>query len=119
MAASVYSKNLLLDLLLRGTGTPPAAWHVGLLNGVDDEVDGTGYARVAATFLAAIAGVARNATDLSFGVADADWGAVTSFGVWDASSSGNLLLTGTLNTFTPDGVQELIIRAGELEVSVE
>jgi hypothetical protein len=58
---------------------------------------GNGYARVAVTnnltnFPAAVAGAKSNGTQITFPAATgAGWGTLTHFGIWDASSGGNLL----------------------------
>lgn len=117
MAASAYAENLALNFLFRGVASsPPSAWYIALFNG-STEVSGTSYARQAITFLAPIAGIVRNGADISFGVADPDWGLITEYAVYDALTSGNLLVSGSVAVpVTPDGVNTLIIEAGEIEI---
>src|SRR6266403_958619 len=102
----------MLNFVFRGVaGTPPSGWYVGLLNG-SNEVTGTAYARQAVTFLAPLAGVVRNDADVSFGVADVDWGNVTHYAIYDALTSGNQLGSGAIeDPVTPDGVNDLLIAA--------
>lgn len=66
------------------------------------EASGNGYARVAVTnnttnFGAPVGNVKSNSTDIVFPTATGGWGgAVTSVGVLDAASGGNLLMWATL-----------------------
>lgn len=61
------------------------------------------YARVAATnnsttWPAASGGVKANGIQITFPTATAAWGTVTHFGIYDASSGGNLLYLGALTS---------------------
>ena len=102
-AMSDYLENEILDHIL-GTGayTMPSAVYVGLATATfaDDnsgtELTGNGYARVAATFNAAASGTADNSAAIEFSAATASWGTVSHFGLFDASSAGNLLIHGAL-----------------------
>ena len=64
-------------------------------NGGGTEVAGGSYARVEMdtddVFPAAANSETENDSVVSFPTATASWGAVTSIGLWDASSAGNLL----------------------------
>ncbi len=69
------------------------------------EVSASGYARVAVTWDAAVAGAPSTknpSADVPFGPATADWAAgatqVTHFGVFTAGSAGTLIWYGTLTT---------------------
>jgi hypothetical protein len=95
--------------------TPPATMYIGLFTTTPTADDGTGgtevsggsYARLstaAADWSAATAGSAgvasqkTNTAVKTFATATANWGNVKSFGLWDASTAGNLLAFGTLTT---------------------
>lgn len=82
------------------------------------EVTGGSYARVQVTagFTVTSGGSASNTSDVSFPSATADWGTVTHFGVFDASSAGNLLLWGALteSRIVNNGSQVKFL-AGELQ----
>lgn len=118
-ALSDYLENKLIDWLLRGqTFTPPATVYVGLLTAAPSdsaagtEVTGGSYARVAVTSsLASWAGtqaaastVASSGTSgttsnngtITFPAPTANWGVVTHFAVYDASTGGNLLFYAAL-----------------------
>lgn len=118
-AMSDYLENKLIDQIFRGQAfTFPSTLYVGLLTaapsdtGGGTEVSGNAYARVAVTnSLANWAGtqgagttVASSGTTattsnngtITFPVPTATWGTVAYFGIYDASTSGNLLFYGTL-----------------------
>jgi hypothetical protein len=124
---SNYLENETLDHIL-GTGsyTMPSAVYVGLSTGSfgDDnsgtELSGSGYARVAATFNAAASGTADNASAIQFAAATGSWGSVSHFGIFDAASSGNLLIHGAFTTAkTIESGDILKIDAGDLDISAD
>jgi hypothetical protein len=91
--------------------TKPAALYVSLHTGTltdagtGTEVTGGSYARVQrnpsdANWTAASAtdGITDNAAAITFPPPSANWGTVTHFGIWDAATSGNLLVHGALTT---------------------
>lgn len=102
-AMSNYLENALVNATLRNTSyTSPAAVYVALFTtdptdaGSGTEVSGGSYARQAATFGSPSNGASTTSADISFPQATGSWGTVTHFGVYDASSSGNLLYHGAL-----------------------
>lgn len=120
-ALSDYLENKIIDWLLRGQAfSPPATVYVGLLTaapsdtGGGTEVSGGSYARVAVTSSLAnwagtqaaasttastgTGGQTSNNGTITFPAPTANWGVVTHFGVYDASSAGNLLFYGSLTT---------------------
>jgi hypothetical protein len=100
----------LLDHVLGNAAyTAPGTIHVALFTaaptdaGGGTEVTGGSYARVAVTnnatnFPAASGGLKQNGTAITFPQATADWGTIVAFGLFDASTSGNLLYWGWLGT---------------------
>lgn len=104
-AMSNYLENALVNATLRNTAyTSPATVYVGLFTtdptdaGSGTEVSGGSYARQSATFAAPSNGASSTSADVTFPQATANWGTVTHFGVFDASSAGNLLYHGALTT---------------------
>ena len=104
-ALSDHAEKLLLDwMMTSGTATRPTAWFVALYtaapsdSGGGTEVSGSGYARQAVAFNAATTpgGTTTNSADVSFTAAGGNYGTVTHLGIFDASSSGNLLWHGAL-----------------------
>lgn len=109
-----YLENKILDDLLRTTAySPPATHYVGLMtsacsdSAAGTEVSGGSYARVAVSKADAsykgshgsatgvssgTSGTASNAAAVTFPAPTANWGVVTHWGIWDASTSGNLLV---------------------------
>ncbi len=114
MSATNYLELGLLDHLLGGPDyTRPANVYFALFtaapaeSGGGTEASGGGYARVAVAnnntnFAAASSpggvGTKLNATMIAFPQASGSWGTVTHFGIFDASSGGNLLISGALTT---------------------
>jgi hypothetical protein len=116
---SDYLENKLIDQLFRAQSAPSTATlYVGLLtaapsdSGGGTEVSGGSYSRVAvASSLANWAGTqaagstaassgtggqTSNNGAITFPTPTAGWGTVTHFGIYDASSGGNLLFWGAL-----------------------
>jgi hypothetical protein len=102
-AMSDYLENEILDHIL-GTGayTMPTTVYVGLSTGSfnDDnsgtELSGSNYARESISFGAASSGTASNDAAVEFNAATGSWGTVSHFGIFDALTSGNLLIHGAL-----------------------
>jgi len=103
-AKTDYLENELLDHVLNGLAyTPPSDIYVGLFTTMpnDDgtggvEVSGGSYARELVVFTVASAGQVANNGAVTFTQATALWGTVLGMGLFDASTSGNLLYYGTL-----------------------
>jgi len=104
-ALSDHAEALLLDwLMTNGTATRPTAWYVGLFTaapsdaGGGTEVSTGGYARQSVTFDAASSpgGTTSNSGAVTFTASGGDYGTVTHIGIFDASTSGNLLWHGAL-----------------------
>jgi hypothetical protein len=124
-AMSDYLENEILDHIL-GTGayTMPSAVYVGLSTGSfgDDnsgtELTGNNYARVAATFSAAASGTTSNSAAIEFAAATGSWGSVSHFGIFDASSAGNLLIHGAFTAAkTIESGDILKISTGDLDIT--
>lgn len=105
---SDYLELEVLDHVLGGADyTRPATVYVALFTarGTDNqsdagtnftEVSGGSYVRKSVTnnatnFPAASAGVKSNGVAITFATASADWGTVIAFGIYDASTAGNLM----------------------------
>jgi hypothetical protein len=95
---SNYLENALINGTLRGTTfTAPAAVYVSLHTadptdaGTGTEVSGGSYVRQAATFAAPSNGVSATSADINFPQATGNWGTIGWIGIWDASTTGNML----------------------------
>lgn len=120
-----YLESKLIDHFLGTTTyTKPSAVYVGLFTvtpgeaGGGTEVTGGSYARQAATFGAASSGATTNDDNIDFTGMPA--ATTVAIGIFDASTSGNMLLYGALTTNkTTDAGDTLRIATGSLSVSID
>lgn len=111
--------------------TAPATVHVGLFTVTPDdtgggtEVTGGAYARAAVTnnatnWPAAAGGAKSNGTEIAFPQATANWGTVVAFGIFDASTAGNLLYWGPITpTKAVNNGDTAKFAVGDLDVTEE
>jgi hypothetical protein len=140
--ASDYLENQIIDHLFRGaTFAKPANLYFALFTsapsdtGGGTEVTGGSYARVAITpsntnFNATQGGTSgassgtggntTNAVAITFPAPTANWGTVVAYGIFDATSGGNLLIWGNLNTSKTinNGDAAPSFTAGNLSITV-
>ena len=117
-AMSDYLENKLIDHIFRGTSfTAPTTLYVALFtaapsdSGGGTEVSGGSYARVSVTcngtnwantqasgtgVSSGTGGQTSNSSAIAFPAPTASWGTVTHFGIFDASTGGNLLFQAAL-----------------------
>jgi len=125
MAKSNYLENKVIDHFLGTSSTSaPSNVYMGLFtsNPTDansgTEVSGNGYSRQVITFNAASSGSATNSSAETFTASGGNWGTITHFGIFDASTSGNLLYHGAL---TDDKVIEdgdsLVVATGAITIT--
>ena len=108
-----YLENKLIDHIFQNTAfTSQTTLYVALFTAVSDgeagtvtEVSGGSYARVAVTANSSNwsdatgnNGTTSNVNAVTFPAATADWGTVTHFGIYDAASTGNLLVYAALTS---------------------
>lgn len=113
MPATTYLNNKLLDLMFGGTaysGRPTTLYFALFTSapnaaGGGTEVTGSGYSRKAVTASTtnftspATAGDnISSAIDIQWPAASGSWGTVTSWGIYDAATSGNLLFFDSIDT---------------------
>ena len=126
-AMSDYLEDEILDHILRNAAfTSPSAVYLGLSTGTfgDDnsgtELTGNNYSRVAVTFDPASGGATDNTGAIEFAAATGTWGSVGFFGLFDASSAGNLLIHGALaSAKTIQSGDILKINAGALDITID
>lgn len=120
-----YLENKILDHFLGTTAfAMPTPVYVGLFTVAPTdstggtEVTGGSYARQTAVFSASSAGATSNSANIDFtGMPAATTLAVALF---DASTSGNMLVYGTLTTNkTTDAGDTLRIATGDLDISID
>ena len=102
---SAMSDYLELKFLDHFTGTAstsaPSAVYLGLVtaslqdDGSGTELTGNNYTRKAITFASASSGSIASNSAVEFNSATGSWGAVSHWGIFDASSSGHLLFHGS------------------------
>jgi hypothetical protein len=123
---SNYLENALVNVTLRGTAfTAISTPYVALFTsdptdaGTGTEVSGGSYARQSATFGAPSNGASVTTADITFPTATASWGTVGWIGIYDASTSGNLLYHTPLDTSkTIDTGDIFKISSGNLSVTL-
>ena len=125
-----YTENLVLTwVFTSSSATRPTAWYVGLFTaapsdtGGGTEVSGNAYARTA-TGTITVSGTsptnATNAAAIEFAAASGgNWGSIGWAGIFDASTSGNLLAWSPLTTArTINSGDVFRIPAGSLTVTL-
>ena len=125
---SDYLEGKIIDYVLRsGTFASPASVYLALFTatpsdaGGGTEVSGGSYARKQLTgaFDAAASRTTSNTSVITFPTATAVWGLVTSVGIFDASTGGNLLFYGSFSSnLQVDTGDTLSIAAGALDISL-
>lgn len=124
-----FTEDLVLKwLLTTGSAARPTEWYVGLFTtatgetGGGTEVSGGSYGRKAAAFT--VSGTnpttAENSGAIEFDTASASWGTVTHIGLFDAASSGNMLVHAPLDVSKTIGEGDVFrIPAGDLEITLD
>lgn len=122
---SDYLENKLIDHFLgTATYTKPTSVYVALYSvaptdsGGGTQLTGGSYARQLATFSASSSGATSNSSNIDFTGMPA--ATTVAIGIFDAITSGNLLLWGTLTTNkTTDAGDTLRIATGDLDISID
>ena len=124
-----YAEDLVLDwLFTTGSATRPTVWYVGLYTvapsetGGGTEVSGGSYARTSATFT--VTGTApttaSNSVAVEFPEATGNWGTIVAAGIFDASTSGNLIAFANLTTSKAiDTGDVLRFNIGALDITLD
>ena len=125
MAFSNYLAGEILDDVFSGNAySPPGTFYLALYtsaptaSGGGTELSGNGYARQTVAFTTT-AQQSSNTAAVEFPTATADWGTIVAVGVFDASTSGNLLAFGNL-TASKSSVSGDVLRvpAGDLDINL-
>ena len=102
---SNFLENALVNATLRNTTyTSPATVYVALFTtdptdaASGTEVSGGSYARTSVAFAAPSNGASASSADCTFPTCTSTWGTVSHIGIFDASTSGNLLYHTPLDT---------------------
>ena len=125
-ALSDYAENKVLDVLgANATFTAPSAVYLGLSTGSfnDDgsgtEISGNNYARVAVSFGSAASGTMSNDAAIEFAAATGSgFGTVSHWGLFDAASSGYLLVHGSFSASKAIASGDVLkIAVGDLDIT--
>jgi hypothetical protein len=111
--------------LTNGSPTRPTAWWVGLFTaapgeaGGGTEVSGNGYTREAVTFTVS-GNLATNDAAIEWPTATGTWGTITHIAVFDAETSGNMLVYATLTSSKTIASGDVLrIPSGDLDVTLD
>ncbi len=128
-AMSDHLENKILDHITGTTAySAPSAVYLGLSTGDftdtgsgSSELSGSGYARVAVAFDASAIGATQNTSSIDFPAATGNWGSgspVSHWGIWDAATSGNMLIHGSFSASKTIETNDVLrIAAGDLDLS--
>jgi len=124
-AMSDYLELKVLDHVLGTTSyTMPSAVYLGLSTGSfgDDnsgtELSGSNYSRKAITFSSAAGGTTSNDSTIEFSAATGSWGTVSHWALFDASSSGNLLIHGAFSAAKTIATGDIVrVATGDLDIT--
>ena len=124
-ALSDYAENKVLDVLgANATFTAPSNVYLGLSTGSlgDDnsgtELTGNNYSRVSVSFGAAAGGTMSNDAAIEFAAATGSWGSVSHWGLYDAASSGNLLVHGSFSAAKTIASGDVLkVATGDLDIT--
>ena len=112
-------------LLTNGSPTRPTAWYVGLFTaapsdtGGGTEVSGNAYVREAVTFTVS-GDLATNGSAIEWPTATGNWGSITHIAVFDAATSGTMLLHGELATAKTISTGDVLRSpAGDLDITLD
>ncbi len=125
-AMSDFLENKILDHITGRTAySAPSAVYLGLSTGDftdtgsgSSELTGNNYSRVAVAFDASANGATQNTSSIDMPAASGNWGTVSHWGLWDAATSGNMLLHGSFSASKTIETNDVLrIAAGDLDLS--
>jgi len=110
--------------LTSGSPTRPTAWYVGLFTaapgetGGGTEVSGNAYVRKAVTFTVS-GDTATNNAAIEWPTATGSWGTITHVAVFDAETTGNMLVYASLAASKTISTGDVLrIPSGDLDVTL-
>jgi hypothetical protein len=126
MSFSNYLETELLDHVFAGNAyTSPSAVYVGLFtsspseDGSGTEVSGGSYVRKEGSFTVS-GNTATTSAAIEWPTATASWGTITHIGIYDASSSGNLLAYASLTASKAIASGDVFrIPAGDIDITLD
>jgi hypothetical protein len=125
MSFSNFLETEILDHVFAGAAyTAPSTHYLALFTaapgeaGGGTELSGSGYARQTVAFSTS-GDTTSNSAAVEFPTATGTWGSVTHVGVFDASTSGNLMAYATLSSAkTIDSGDVFRIPTGDLDITL-
>jgi len=126
MSFTNFLETEILDHVFAGAAyTAPATKYVGLFTaapgeaGGGTELSGSAYARQTMAFTTSGNTTSNNAA-VEFPTATGSWGTVTHVGIFDASSSGNLMAYATLSASKAIASGDVFrIPSGDLDITLD
>jgi len=127
MSFSNYLETKVLDHVFGGTAyTAPSTLYLALFTAVSDgeagtvtEVSGGGYVRQSVAFTTS-GNTTSNTGAVEYPTATANYGTVTHVGIYDASSSGNLMAYASLSSSKTIETGDVFrVPAGDLDITLD
>ena len=125
MSFTNFLETEILDHVFAGAAyTAPGTKYIGLFTaapgetGGGTEVSGNGYTRKSITFATSGATTSNNAA-VEFPTATGTWGTITHVGIFDAASSGNLMVYATLTASKTVASGDVFrVPSGDLDITL-
>jgi hypothetical protein len=126
MSFTNYLETEILDHVFAGAAyTAPGTLYIGLFTAISDgeagsvtEVSGDAYARQTMAFTTSGATTSNNAA-VEFPTATGSWGTITHVGIFDASTSGNLMVYATLTASKAITTGDVFrVPSGDLDITL-
>ena len=123
--SDTYETTVLKWTFTTDSVTRPTVWYIALFTddptdaGTGTEISGNGYTREAVTFTVS-GDTASNTSAVEFDAATASWGTITHVGIFDASTSGNLIAHSALSTSKTIGSGDILrVPTGDLDITLD
>tara|TARA_Y100000310_G_scaffold338385_1_gene427884 strand:- start:1229 stop:1612 length:384 start_codon:yes stop_codon:yes gene_type:complete len=126
MSFTNYLETEILDHVFAGAAySAPGTLYIGLFTAISDgeagsvtEVSGSAYARQTMAFTTSGATTSNNAA-VEFPTATGSWGTITHVGIFDASTSGNLMVYATLTASKAITTGDVFrVPSGDLDITL-
>jgi|TARA_R100000081_G_C4725151_1_gene120275 hypothetical protein len=125
--SNTFETHVLNYVFTTTSVTRPTAWYIALFtsnpaedaSGTEVSTSGTAYARQTVAF--SVSGnLATNSAAVEFPTATASFGTVTHIGVYDASTSGNLIAYSALSASKAISTGDVFrVPAGDLDITLD
>lgn len=121
-----YLENALIEHVFRNVAyTPPSSVYFALFTitpsdaGGGEEVSGGGYSRKEVTFGPVVEGKVLNTNNIIFSAAGGNYGTIVATGLYDASSSGNLLAWAPITPATINDLDTISFAIGSISAAMD